>query len=350
MPSFSVVNKIVPSNSFRSKSIIGKFDLGEKNFQEKIEGDLSLPSNWRVGIVVGPSGSGKTTICRTLYPDRLFNKFNYSEPCIIDDMPSEKSADEVAMAFNSVGFSTPISWLKPYSVLSNGEKMRVDLARCLLEENDLIVFDEFTSVVDRQVAKIGSSAISKAVKKTNKQFIAVSCHYDIIDWLEPDWVFNTATMSMNHTRGLLRRPKIKLEIYEKKGLWELFRKHHYLNHSLSPASKQYVGFVNGEPCCFIATLPVIGYRKRRKIHRLVTLPDYQGVGIAKAMLEKLSSIYSKKGLGMNIVTSHPALANYLFKSNKWTVFRKGRVSPADNLKLKKTSSASRLTVSAKFKK
>ena len=96
--------------------------------------------------------------------------------------------------FNSVGFSSPPSWLKPYSVLSNGEKMRVDLANSLLQNKEIIIFDEFTSVVDRNIAKIGSYAISKAVRKQNKKFIAVSCHDDIIDWLEPDWVFCTNNM------------------------------------------------------------------------------------------------------------------------------------------------------------
>ena len=71
--------------------------------------------------------------------------------------------------------------------------MRVDLARALLEK-DKICFDEFTSVVDRQVAKTACIAINKAIKKTNKQFIAVSCHYDILDWLQPDWVFDTNKM------------------------------------------------------------------------------------------------------------------------------------------------------------
>lgn len=97
---------------------------------------------------------------------------------------------DIEKMFYSVGFGSVPSWLKPYSVLSTGEKMRVDLARAMLER-DFIVFDEFTSVVDRQVAQTASLAINKAVRKTNKKFIAVSCNYDILDWLQPDWVFDT---------------------------------------------------------------------------------------------------------------------------------------------------------------
>lgn len=101
--------------------------------------------------------------------------------------------NDITKMFYAVGFGSVPSWLKPYSVLSNGEKMRVDLARALLEK-DFVVFDEFTSVVDRTVAKTACLAINKAVKRTDKQFVAISCHYDILEWLCPDWVFDTNTM------------------------------------------------------------------------------------------------------------------------------------------------------------
>lgn len=109
-------------------------------------------------------------------------------------MPTNCSVDDITKMFYAVGFGSVTSWLKPYSVLSNGEKMRVDLARALLER-EFVVFDEFTSVVDRQVAQTACIAINKAIKRTNKKFIAVSCHYDILDWLQPDWVFDTNKMT-----------------------------------------------------------------------------------------------------------------------------------------------------------
>jgi ABC-type polar amino acid transport system ATPase subunit len=69
--------------------------------------------------------------------------------------------------------------------------MRVDIARALCLDQELTVFDEFTSVVDREVAKIGSVAVAKAVRrKPGKKFIAVTCHSDVIDWLGVDWYYN----------------------------------------------------------------------------------------------------------------------------------------------------------------
>lgn len=105
------------------------------------------------------------------------------------------SMKDIEKMFYAVGFGSVPSWLKPYSVLSNGEKMRVDLARAMLEK-DFVCFDEFTSVVDRQVAQTTCIAINKAVKRSDKQFVAVTCHYDVMEWLEPDWVFDTNTMKM----------------------------------------------------------------------------------------------------------------------------------------------------------
>ena len=69
------------------------------------------------------------------------------------------------------------------------------------QRNRMFVFDEYTSVVDREVAKIGSFAIQKAIRKTNKKFIAVTCHFDIIDWLLPDWIFYTDTMTFQSFEG-----------------------------------------------------------------------------------------------------------------------------------------------------
>jgi ABC-type ATPase with predicted acetyltransferase domain len=82
--------------------------------------------------------------------------------------------------------------------------MRVDIARALCLSQNEIVFDEVTSVVDREIAKVSAFAISKAVRRSKKKFIAVTCHYDVVDWLDPDWVFCTDTMEFSRKKGLGR--------------------------------------------------------------------------------------------------------------------------------------------------
>ena len=194
MPRFDIIRDIKAADTFRVNSIINNFDLDTAHVKEHFTGDIAIEGQpWNVGLIVGGSGTGKSTIAKECFPDAYIKSFEYSAASVIDDMPKDKSIKEIEKTFTNVGFSSPPSWLKPYDVLSNGEKMRVDLARCILEDKKLVVFDEFTSVVNREVAKTASYAISKAVKRSDKQFIAVSCHKDIIEWLEPDWIYDTDT-------------------------------------------------------------------------------------------------------------------------------------------------------------
>jgi ABC-type ATPase with predicted acetyltransferase domain len=191
MPSFDIVKTSNPNKTFRVSSVLGAFDLDIEKVKEHFAGSIDIEGkDWNVGLIVGGSGTGKSTIANEVFENH-FIEYDYKSNSVIDDMPKEKSVKEITKAFTSVGFASPPSWLKPYSVLSNGEKMRCDLANCILQEKEIIIFDEFTSVVNREVAKTGSYAISKAVRKLNKKFIAVACHSDIIDWLEPDWIYNT---------------------------------------------------------------------------------------------------------------------------------------------------------------
>lgn len=192
MPSFNIVRKAEPKETFRVSSVLNAFDLSIDKVCETFKGSIDIEGKeWNVGLIVGSSGSGKSTIAKELFPDSYIFEQQYSEGSVIDDMPKEKSVKEITKAFTSVGFASPPSWLKPYSVLSNGEKMRCDLAKSILEEKEIVVFDEFTSVVNREVAKTGSFAIQKAIRKMNKKFVAVACHSDIIEWLQPDWIYNT---------------------------------------------------------------------------------------------------------------------------------------------------------------
>lgn len=192
MPSFNIVKESKLSESFRTKSVIGQFDLKFNSIKEQFYGNIAIEDKrWQIGLIVGASGSGKSTIARELFKDDYIEEYKYDNVPVIDMMPERYTVSEITRMFNSVGFATVWSWLKPYHVLSNGERMRVDLARALLENNDQIVFDEFTSVVDRTVAKTASFAVSKAIRKTDKKFVAVACHRDIIEWLEPDWIYDT---------------------------------------------------------------------------------------------------------------------------------------------------------------
>mgnify|MGYP005987480621 CR=1 FL=1 len=349
MPTFDIIKKSKPKLSFRVSNVIGKFDLQSENIVEHFKGNIDLPNNWSIGLIVGKSGTGKTTIAKQLFEDAYITDYKYSAECILDDMPKECSVNDITKTFNSVGFSSPPSWLKPYAVLSNGEKMRVNLARAILENNELIVFDEFTSVVDRNVAKIGSFAMQKAIRKTKKRFIAVGCHYDIEDWLMPDWVFNTDTMTFHLNEGQKKnRPEIKFSIFKakEKSIWGMFAKYHYLNHTHNNAAHIYIATINNEIAGFISILhfPHPQSPNIKKVHRLVILPDYQGAGFGIKFLNEIGKIYKKNKNRYTITTSAPSLIHALKRSSDWTCTRFGRnKKQKTNNRIKEISSNNRIT-------
>lgn len=358
MPTFNIIRESKPKKSFRVASVVGKFDLPSEHIIETFNGDINLPNDWQVGLIVGKSGTGKTTIAKELFPDSYITNFTYQAESILDDMPKDKSVEEITSAFNSVGFSSPPSWLKPYNALSNGQKMRVDLANAILSDKELFVFDEFTSVVDRNVAQIGSFAMQKAIRKTSKKFIAVTCHFDVEDWLLPDWVFDTDTMTFRTCEGQKKnRPDIKFEIFNTsdKTIWKMFAKHHYLSHSHNNAANVFIATINDQIAGFLSVLhfPHPKVKNLKKVHRLVILPDYQGAGFGIKFLNEIGSIYKKQKERFNIVTSAPSLINALKKNNNWLCTHYGRNTPhKGDMKTKNgksSGSENRITASFELK-
>lgn len=218
MQNFDIVRKSDIDKTYRVAHIMSDFDVQIEHSKEHFVGKIIMPEKWHIGVIYGGSGTGKSTIASELFGNKLIKQFEYHAKSVIDDMPQNCSIEEIERTFYAVGFGSVPSWLKPYHVLSNGEKMRVDLARAILE-NDFFVFDEFTSVVDRQVAQTACIAIEKSIRKNNKQFVAVSCHDDILEWLQPDWVFDTNTMkSFFMTAHGLKKSLKSENVGEKNGL------------------------------------------------------------------------------------------------------------------------------------
>lgn len=355
---FDVTRTLNPGASFRAKSIIDRFSIDVDSYTENFTGSINLPDSWNVGLIVGRSGTGKTTIAKELFPDEMQPKFLEPGLTVMDSMPEHCSVDDITKMFNAVGFSSPPSWLKPYNVLSNGEKMRVDLAFALLSNNDITVFDEFTSVVDRQVAQIASYCTQKAVRKRDKKFIAVGCHYDVEDWLMPDWTFCTDTMTFtDHTlTGLKKnRPAIKFEIVkstDKKGSWGAFAKYHYLSHVHNNAASVYLLYVNDCLCGFYSVLnfPHPKVKKAVRGHRLIVFPDYQGMGFGIRLRTFVADLYVSQGYRFFATTTNPALIHGLKNDKHWKLTRAGRTAKPGNSSQFNGSSSDRYTTSWEYKR
>jgi ABC-type lipoprotein export system ATPase subunit len=327
MPSITILRESKIERTPRVMQMEGIFDVPpSQRSAEQWTVNLDLPAEWNVGLIVGPSGSGKTTVARELFGPQMVTGWDWPvNKSILDGFPQEMSIKEVIELLSSVGFSSPPSWVRPFGVLSNGEQFRVNLARTLAEMPELAVVDEFTSVVDRTVAQIGSAAVQKTVRRRKQKFIAVSCHYDIIDWLEPDWVYQPHTGEYYAGRYLHQRPRIELEVKRvHSSAWQLFRKHHYLDTKLNDAAVCFVAFWKGVPVAFTAILhfPHAKRKNTKREHRTVCLPDYQGVGIGNAMSDYIGAMC--KGLGYSWIsqTSHPAMMRARAASRNWRMISK----------------------------
>jgi len=146
--------------------------------------------------------------------------------------------------------------------------------------------------------------------------VAVTCHYDVADWLTPDWVIDMATREFS--RRSFRRPEITLAVVPcRREAWRAYRRHHYLSGSLPSAAESYLALWDGEAVAFCAVASQIGRRHYRRISRLVVLPEYQGMGIGSAFLEAMARYYRKRGQRVGITTSHPAMIAHLARSPQW---------------------------------
>lgn len=353
MPTITTTVACPIHDSFRVQQVAGMFDvpLAEKA-AEHFEADVpGRDENWQIGLIVGPSGSGKSTIARTAFGSKLYTANEWPTDRAVVDCFGELSTRHIVELFTAVGFGSPPSWVKPYHVLSNGERFRCDLARALAASykaatggrgpgttatntnptttplvrdqrsrlcTPVIAFDEFTSVVDRNVAKFCSAAIAKGIHRGHLpcRFVAVTCHYDVAEWLQPDWILDMATGEL--TRRCLRRPPIQLEVHRcEMAAWQLFSRHHYLNGQLPVAARCYLTTWDGVPVNFCATVPVITRKHHRRFTRVVTLPDYQGIGIGMRSVAAVAELHRAEGHRINITSSHPALIRHCDRSPLW---------------------------------
>lgn len=192
-----VRNKTKDFNGYRSARVKSLFNA-ESGCEFNLDADIDIDDmDWGIGLIVGPSGSGKTSIGRQLFGGGkivdLYDGWSDDKP-IVEDISPGGDFNSVTGALANVGLGDVPSWLRPFKALSNGQQFRAGLARLITDAPNEVIVDEFTSVIDRQIAKIGAMAFAKGWRRNKgKKVVLLACHYDIVEWLQPDWVFDTGT-------------------------------------------------------------------------------------------------------------------------------------------------------------
>lgn len=313
-------------NSYRVARVKSLFNA-ESGCNWEYTADLPIENmDWKIGLIVGPSGSGKTSIGARIFREPIYDLYAGwpTDKPIIDCIAPDGEFNAVTGALSAVGLGDVPAWLRPFPVLSNGEKFRAGLARLVCERPVHAVVDEFTSVIDRQIAKVGASAFTKTWRRGSGQVVLLSCHYDIIEWLQPDWIYDTSEARFYNRDCLQRRPPINLQIYKVRGTVfpRLFKKHYYLDLPAPVAAEYFVGFVGREPVCHLAVVPLFTANAYRAT-RLVVMPEWQGVGVGTKFLAAVCEYHLQgfgrcgKKLPVFFHTSHPQLCAALRHSSRW---------------------------------
>ena len=142
------------------------FDYSAKETERRWTVEVpSLDDEWQIGLIVGPSGSGKSQIASRAF-GTLGHHHDWMNRPLIDEFPKEMSVKDICELLTRVGLSSTPAWTIPYACLSTGQKFRADIAIAVAEvgHQDVIVIDEFTSTVDRTVAKTTSSVVAGVIR------------------------------------------------------------------------------------------------------------------------------------------------------------------------------------------
>ena len=312
------------------KQIRAKYDI--QDYKELTVKIPKLPLDGIV-LIVGTSGSGKSTILRTLGNQQV--QFDL-QTTVIENFSSPERGEELLLA---CGLRTIPAWFRSPATLSNGEHHRFEMAMCL--DQDIGAIDEFTSVVDRDTAKSLALSVRRYYdqQEVKKPLYIASCHRDIVDWLDPDWVYDTDLCALENRRLLhqLGRPRLALTIRSTSSFyWRYFSRYHYLDTSISKSAHYYVLLLGRKPIGFHAAI----HSTNRDIHsywrghRTVILPEFQGMGIGTAFSDAIAEIYVSRGLRYFSKTAHPSFGEHREKSPLWRPTSTNKKSRAGSYLLK----------------
>lgn len=117
--------------------------------------------------------------------------------------------------------------------------------------------------------------------------------------------------------------------------------------------------VNGELVAHIGFIQFPMRKGWKRVHRLVVLPDYQGIGIGTTFQNAAAQAIFERGFNVNCTTTTPALFNAMQRDKDWALVRFGRVTGSSleqnfkkyygrSVKTDKSSSSNRVTYSFNY--
>ncbi len=188
------------------RAIMDSFGLKGEELVSRILDDVTLEaSGGNIIFVSGPSGSGKSVLLQALDPkqNNPFFETHYGAGTNrsytagwIRDLPSDVpiiqyfaerwGIERAIAALNQAGLSEAFVYLKPYPLLSRGQRYRARLADLALRGDQVWLIDEFCADLDPLTARIVASNLRKHVIRYMRIAIVAAANYEhYIDALRP---------------------------------------------------------------------------------------------------------------------------------------------------------------------
>jgi len=293
------------SRSFRCQKAADGLDIDvAKKLTHRFQLTADLDSPYNVGLIVGASGSGKTTLATHLWGAAALERTVDGSLPVIDQFPKEFEYKACVRLLTGVGLTQVPCWIRPAFTLSNGQRERAEIALKMASSGEFVAIDEWTSVVDRTVAKIMSNCVARWARKTGKRVVLLSCHRDVIEWLAPDWIVDCDKQLFDDRRSLRpeRKEKLQFDIRQcDRDSWRFFSKYHYLSERLPGGLIFTFGLFLGADQvgfqCFANYVPNKYAGRRVMVHsnRTVIHPDYVGLGLGIKLINETSKIMQQRG-------------------------------------------------------
>jgi energy-coupling factor transporter ATP-binding protein EcfA2 len=228
--------------------IQGMFGIDFNSGPNVIARDVEI--DYRPGqivLFVGPSGSGKSSLLRAAAVQEpgavcLDHSFDDSR-AIIDTLgPDPRQA---AGRLSVCGLSEAMLMLRTPGELSDGQRYRYALARCLASGTDSIVADEWCATLDEVTARVISYNVRRLADTRGVGFMLAGTREDIIDDLQPDLIVRCSGGGViDVEKTSFDRPRGPISFHDELDLrvgkvsdWPHFAKWHYRGHGLGPVRR-----------------------------------------------------------------------------------------------------------------
>lgn len=200
-------NYEIPQSEY-NRLVMSSFGISTERLTQRLTGavDLSV-SPGSVVFVAGASGCGKSLFLANLDPNwsretitvrgeivpqsykaGWLRPFPMNAP-LFGYLAERHGAERAFDALARVGLSEALLFLKPFEMLSRGQRYRAMLADLILGDDDVWLIDEFCSDLDPLSARIVASRLHKTVRKEGRiAFVAAANHGHFIKALRPSRV------------------------------------------------------------------------------------------------------------------------------------------------------------------